>query len=89
MIKSELIESSEYERIKSYMDAGTEIRNHTNRGDILALSIVADIHSKRPNNNNHKEKWKRTAHIVKSLKHPDEVRMLRDIWIRVLFSRSF
>lgn len=76
LIQSKLKETPEYARVNSYMNAGTEIRSGTGKGDVLALSVVANIHSQRPTKDTHlniKEKIKRIAHIVQSLKHPDEV----------------
>ena len=85
---------SEFERIKNYMDAGTGLRRKTGRGDILALMAVAAIRdhrisinskSKRKNPNLSEEdlgkrRIPRTAYVLNSLKHPDEIKILRNIY---------
>ena len=87
--------STEFDRIKNYMDAGTSLRRKTKRGDILGLMAVAAIRenritinstNKRRKNSNPPEEElgkrpiPRTAYVLNSLKHPDEVKLLRKIY---------
>ena len=80
LIQSKLVETPENKRIESYMDAGTEIRYKTEKGEILAFSAAVKIHSIRPIENKSGKKLERTAHIIRSLKHPDEVQALKNIY---------
>jgi hypothetical protein len=68
---------NDYDRINTMMDVGTEARkNHGN--EIVALGIAAEIAKRRKINSN----IPRTAYLVHSLKHPQEVRKLREIYPR-------
>lgn len=78
-LKTSLREEPEVERLQSYMDAGTEARAAFRRADILALAAVGRINQSRPDANGATEK-PATAHILLTLKHPDEVRTLRRIY---------
>ncbi len=62
------------------MDAGTEARNKTGFGGILALSAIQEIHEKRDTKDGQRVPKTRTAYILRSLKHPDEVRTLRRVY---------
>jgi cytidine deaminase len=83
---------SEYERVMSYMKAGTGLRTLTARGDIMALLAVSKIceireqKNKKNRNVPAKDKSKsplhRTAYILRSLKHPDEIATLRSVYGR-------
>lgn len=73
----ELREGSEADRINSYMDAGDKLRELTGRNDILALYAVSAISQSRPDQ---QPAFVRKAHILRSLKHPDEVQTLRRIY---------
>jgi len=66
--------TSEYERIKGLMNAGDELRKSTNNNAILAYGSAKLIQEKR---NSGIEK---NAYIINSLKHPDEVEILRKIY---------
>lgn len=86
--------STEFERIKWHMDAGTRLRRKTKRGDILAMMAVGAIRdyritinskNKRKGSNTPEEELgnfniPRTAYVLNSLKHPDEVKTLRNIY---------
>jgi hypothetical protein len=65
---------SEYERIKSLMEAGDNCRKTSNNNAILSYGAAKLINEKR-----NESKAKR-AFIVNSLKHPDEVEALRKIY---------
>jgi len=72
----------EHKRIDSYMDAGDRCRDKLGRGDALALCAVADIHERRKASTREetKEPYPKTAHVLMSLRHPDEVIALRRIY---------
>ncbi len=67
---------NEFERIDSMMTAGDEARKSSGDNSILALGAAAEIASKRGS----PEHLRRRAHIINSLKHPDEVVRLREIY---------
>jgi cytidine deaminase len=83
---------SEESRVQRHMEAGSELREKTKRGDTLALMAVSQIRQIRAQANASKEEipaeerpnmpLHRTAYIVDSLKHPMEVESLRDIYGR-------
>ena len=71
----------EYARIDRLMRAGNDLRKAAKRGDILALHAVAEIAKKRtPPGGGEPKPIKRTAHLLRSLKHPKEVERLRRIY---------
>jgi deoxycytidylate deaminase len=78
--------SSEYERIKEHMRAGSTLRAEAGRGDILAFMSVARIrelrseHGQEPEDQPPLTPLKRAAYIIRSLKHPSEIDALRDIY---------
>jgi deoxycytidylate deaminase len=74
---------SQFEKTRDHMNAGSDLRTLTNRGDVLALLSVARIRQLRQRlfgNVNTPPADCRTAYILRSLKHPDEVRTLRNIY---------
>lgn len=75
-LETELFEEPEGKRIDSYMTAGNEAREKAGRGDFLAALAVCDIYRKREND----APLPHTAHVLRSLKHPAEVQLLRDIY---------
>jgi deoxycytidylate deaminase len=75
-LKTVLVSHPEFERIDSHMTAGNEARLKARRGDILAALAMWSIQQKR----NNEDPMPRTAHLFRSLKHPDEVQLLRDIY---------
>jgi len=66
--------ADEYERIKHLMNEGDKLRENTKNNAILAYGSAKLIKEKR------NEKNKKTAYIINSLKHPDEVEILRKIY---------
>src|SRR5262245_26428752 len=70
-----LKEAPEYERLMSYMKGGTRLREETGYGGIMALHAAAEIRAARPREPEN-EFLHRTAHILRSLKHPEEVHAL-------------
>jgi hypothetical protein len=76
-VSGQLQQEPEAARIESYMNAGNEVRGELQRGDALALLAVNKIAQSRslpitPE--------RRTAYILRSLKHPDEVRAFRQVY---------
>lgn len=70
--------SSVRDRITKLMDAGSDLRDNTGRGDAAALLAVAEIARLRE-----EELGGRTfknAFVLRSLKHPQEVQTLRNIY---------
>ncbi|MFT4804993.1 MAG: deoxycytidylate deaminase [Psychroserpens sp.] len=65
---------NEYERIKHYMTEGDQIRKSSNNNGILAYGAVKLI------TENRHQPLKKTAYIINSLKHPDEVSLLRKVY---------
>lgn len=65
---------SEYDRIKYYMNQGDDLRKKTGNNAILAAGAAHEIKDSR------KSTPKKTAYIVNSLKHPEEVDFLRKVY---------
>lgn len=65
---------NEYHRIKSLMQKGDNLRSKTKNNAILAYGSAKLISEKRDT------KTPKVAYIVNSLKHPDEVEILRKIY---------
>lgn len=63
---------------EALMDEGTRLRE-AGGGDYLAKLAVATIHTWRTSRG-HAEPATRTGHIIRSLKHPDEVARLRAVY---------
>ena len=66
--------SGEYDRIKHYMNQGDELRKKTENNAILAAGAAHKIKESRTGEPG------KTAYIVNSLKHPDEVEFLRKVY---------
>jgi len=64
----------EYERIKHYMNKGDELRNVARNNAILATGASSKIKETRTG------EPQKTAYIINSLKHPDEVEFLRKVY---------
>jgi deoxycytidylate deaminase len=76
-----LLDSNEYERIASRIDAGNKIRTRTKQADIFALIASSKIFSTREmDESDNPVAHKRRAHILVSLKRPEEVESLRKIY---------
>jgi deoxycytidylate deaminase len=76
---------TESKRINDYMDAGDDLRRISGRADILSLLSTMKIKKLRAeyNEKNNQEEDKpipRHAFILKSLKHPSEIRSLKDTY---------
>jgi deoxycytidylate deaminase len=68
--------SKEYLRIDHAMARGNELRLRHRKGEVLALASAGNIAVWRGDQTFRP----RTAHVLRSLKHPDEVRALRRIY---------
>lgn len=80
-----LVDAPEIDRINSYMDAGNAGCHDSNKKDLWALGSIADINATRIrqgdiNSVSAQEPLPRTAHIVLSLKRPEEVATLRKVY---------
>lgn len=69
--------SSQSDQANYKIEAGNNIRKWTSRNDALALAAAAHIASQRPPS---RHPLPRTAHIITSLKRPEEVATLREIY---------
>ncbi|HEX3762411.1 MAG TPA: anti-phage dCTP deaminase [Kofleriaceae bacterium] len=69
-----LHETPELARINSYIEAGNRFRERTKSEEGLALWAMAEITQRRTRD---APVLRRTAHILRSIKHPDEARALR------------
>lgn len=83
----------EDERLTKLMDAGNELRRAANRGDAVAVLAIRDIALKRAQiaNGAGYEMDKvpllvRYAHIIHSLKTPDEIATLRSVYGSAFFA---
>ncbi len=77
---SELVDiknhKTEYDRISFYMDQGNKIRKETNDKSMLMKGVASKILLQREDPNN-PSPMGRVAHIIDSIKHPEEVKFLR------------
>jgi hypothetical protein len=73
-------------RYKTHMAAGTDIRTKLGRGDALAQLAAGAIGTQRRQvTGDEKKPATGHAYIIRSLKHPDEVETLRNIYGRAFF----
>jgi len=76
-----LPETPEEVRIEKHMNAGDEFRDAIGSDDALAVLGVGEIQKLRTKlTNTANEPAEKTAYILKSLKHPDEIQALREIY---------
>ena len=83
-LETELIETPEAKRIDSYMTAGDEARANAKRGDLLAALGICKIYQQRTEGH----PLEGTAHIFNSLKHPEEIQLLRKVYNNGFFLLS-
>lgn len=67
--------TGEYERIAYFMEQGDLFRKESNNNSILAIASSVKIKELRD-----KKSTNKNAYIINSLKHPDEVELLRKIY---------
>lgn len=72
-----LQETPELARLNSYMNAGNKFRERTGCPEGLALWAMAEIKQRRTAE---APVLRRNAHILRSIKHPDEARALRAVY---------
>ncbi len=75
----------EVSRLDAAMKQGTEAREKYKRGDIYALLAIDAISSKRDSENDRPKPVKRKVHVIRSLKHAEEVETLRQVYGRGFF----
>jgi hypothetical protein len=78
----------EFSRISKLMDAGNCARRETGDNSVLALGVAAKIASGRQLDSNAPKYRSRHACIINSLKHPDEVTRLRQIYPEGFYLRT-
>lgn len=78
---------SEFERIREHMKAGTELRNRMAAGEVMALLAISAINQRRSilqssssDEDAAMRPLERTAFVIRSLKHPDEIQVLRYVY---------
>ena len=74
-----------FDRISAYMEEGNNLREKAGDNSILALGVAAAINEKRQKPNNVPRPIKKMAFIINSIKHPDEVHRLRQIYSNGFF----
>jgi len=77
-----LDETNPSSRFDTFMTAGNEARRKSGRGDLLAAMAILEIVRKRGKEN---EKFPGRAYILHSLKHHEEVRLLREVYQQGFF----
>ena len=70
----------EYSRLKTAMDAGDEWRSRTGRSDVMAIYAMSKICEARLAKMGDAKPMVKVAHIIHSLKRPEEVRSLRTVY---------
>ncbi|TMQ22202.1 MAG: cytidine deaminase, partial [Deltaproteobacteria bacterium] len=73
----ELKETPEFDRINSFMDAGNALRERSRSEEVLAAWALVQIRNMRQAS---QPVLPRTAHILRSIKHPAEARALRAVY---------
>lgn len=81
----EFCEETEDVRIDAHMEACDDLRRRCERGDVLALLATQKIRDIRFQRSGSKEKesprpLERFVYMLNSLKHPDEIKSLRNIY---------
>lgn len=71
---------TELDRLDNGMNNGRSLREKHKRGDFYALLAVNAINEKRSAASGVPEPLVRYAHVIRSLKHPDEVETLRRVY---------
>jgi deoxycytidylate deaminase len=80
-LKTSFADSSAYGRSDALIKAGNEARSIARYDGILAVMAVESIGSLRSSDESERPiAMPRTAHLVRSLKRPEEVSLLRDIY---------
>lgn len=71
--------ANEYERATHYIQLGNDVRKFTGNNAVLMDGVMANIHYVRLKNSEDGKEGplKRVAHVIDSIKHPDEIDALR------------
>jgi deoxycytidylate deaminase len=80
LTQEKLEEDSEIHRISSRMTAGNNACRSSGRKDIWALAAIAEINKLRGTDVTQQHSCPRTAHLIFSLKRPEEVITLRKVY---------
>ncbi|CAN5151751.1 anti-phage dCTP deaminase [soil metagenome] len=72
--------NTEVERLDNGMNNGKFLREKHRRGDFYALLAINSINEKRPCEEEIPSPLYRYVHIIRSLKHPDEIETLRGVY---------
>lgn len=72
--------ANEIHRLDHAMHSGTSLREKYGRGDFMALLAIRAIHERRQYIGESPAPLKRTVHIIRSVKHSDEVETLRQTY---------
>jgi deoxycytidylate deaminase len=75
-----LEDNSEVNRISSRMNAGNAACRDSGRRDLWALAAIAEVNKVRGDDVSRQEPLPRAAHLVLSLKRPEEVSTLRKVY---------
>lgn len=76
-----LEETSPFEKMSALMDAGNKACEHARDDRILAVMAINYIASGRAEDEQHRPVAReRTAHLIRSLKRPEEVHLLRNVY---------
>src|SRR3972149_3941515 len=78
--RNKVVEDTAYNRIYTLMEAGNELRKNT-KNYILLMYAILDIYRKRTND----QPLKKTAHLIRQFKHPEEVMVLRSVYTHGFF----
>lgn len=73
----------EFKRITSFMNLGNKLRCKTKDNAFLMKGVVKKIYQGRPNDEDDtssKAPKPKTAYIINSIKHPDEIQLLRNVY---------
>lgn len=82
-------EHDEFKRIQHYMNEGNRIRKESKDNSILMRGAVSKIFSRRDCKDGHRMPSNRKAYIINSIKHPDEVDFLRNVYRDAFFLIGF
>lgn len=72
--------STEMERLDNGMNNGKILREKYKQGDFYALLAIREINKKRMTLGATSTALKRHVHVIRSLKHPDEIETLRNVY---------
>ncbi len=75
-----IVDDPHFERVFSRMEAGNKLCEHTGRPDFNALVGVNEINRLRREAKGQSEPQVRTAYLITSLKRPEEVELMRDVY---------